>query len=122
MTSKITRVEVRYVPDDKIDQVTAQAMLGLADGFLPAAQLELIDEPGFEHAKRDVDHPKNLETIYKAYQVVDGTDDERCAQLKVRSMTYGDAILFDGIAYYVAADGGFVTRTTKGELVPVAAP
>lgn len=120
-TANITKIEVRYVPDDLVAEVTPKAMLGLREGYIPVERMELQDTPGFEHTKRGVNHPKNLETIYKAFQVVDGTDDERCAQLKIRSMSYGDAIVIDGKGYYVATDG-FVTIDDAGQLVPVEAP
>lgn len=117
--SSIVKVDVYYVPNDLLDEATPRAMLGQRKGFLPVAQLDKVDSPGFEHSKRDVSHPKNLDTIYKAYQVVDSTEDERAVQLKIRSMTYGDAIVYDGVAYYVAADG-FVT-VDGDEVVPVIA-
>lgn len=122
MTSNtnITKVEVRYIPDDLVAEVTPKAMLGMREGFIVTDRLEVQDTPGFEHTKRAVNHPKNLETIYKAFQVVDGTDDERCAQLKIRSMSYGDAIVISNETYYVTADG-FVTVNAEGDLVPVEA-
>lgn len=116
-TANITKVEIRYVPDAKVGEVYGKAMLGLAEGFLPPEELELQDMPGLDHSKRPANHPKNLETIYKHYQAIDGDDKERTTQLKVRSMSLGDAIVIDGTAYYVAEDG-FVT-VENGEVKPV---
>ena len=118
-TNNITKIEVRYIPDKLIETTLPKAMLGLPEGFLPIDRLETQDTPGFEHTKRAVNHPKNLETVYRAFQVIDGTDDERCAQLRIRSMSWGDAVVVDGVGYYVAADG-FVTRNADGTLTPVA--
>lgn len=116
-TTNITKVEIRYVPAEKLGEMYAKAMLGLREGFLDPSTMELQDVPGFDHAKREANHPKNLETIYKHYQVIDGADDERPAQLKIRSMSYGDCIIIDGKPYYVASEG-FVT-IENDEVVPV---
>lgn len=117
-TTNVTKVEIRYVPNDKIGEVFSKALLGQRDGFLKPEEMELQDMPGLDHNKRKANHPKNLETIYKHYQVIDGTEDERTKQLKVRSMSYGDAIVINNVAYYVAADG-FVTINDKDEVVEV---
>jgi hypothetical protein len=116
-TANITKVEIRYVPDAKVGEVFGKAMLGSADGFLPPEDMELQDMPGLDHSKRPANHPKNLETIYKHYQAIDGDEKERTTQLKVRSMSMGDCIVIDGKAYYVAAEG-FVT-VENGEVKPV---
>jgi hypothetical protein len=116
----ITKIEVRYVPDAQVAEVTRRPCSACVRASSPWIRWRSRTRPGFEHTKRSVNHPKNLETIYKAFQVVDGTDDERCAQLKIRSMSYGDAIVFNGVAYYVAADG-FVT-IDGDTLVPVVEP
>lgn len=117
-TANITKAEIRYVPDAKVGEIYGKAMLGLPEGFLPPDQLELQDMPGLDHSKRPANHPKNLETIYKHYQTIDGDDKERTTQLKVRSMSLGDCIVIQGTAYYVAEDG-FVT-VENGEVKPVA--
>jgi hypothetical protein len=118
--SSIVKVEVRYVPAARLGQVFLKAQLGQADGFLDPKDMELVDMPGFEMMRRASNHPKNLETIYKHYQTIDGTPDERCTQLKVRSMTVGDCLVIEGTAYYVATDG-FVTKDGD-QLVPVTIP
>lgn len=115
----IVKVEVRYVPASKIGQVFMQAQMGQPEGFLPVKELDLVDMPGFNQSRRAPNHPKNLETIYKHYQTIDGTPDERPTQLKVRSMTVGDALVIEGVAYYVAPEG-FATLE-DGQLVPVTA-
>lgn len=121
----IVKVEVRYVPAAKIGQVFMKAQMGLAEGYLAYKDMDLVDMPGFEQSRRASNHPKNLETIYKHYQSIDGANDERCTQLKVRSMTVGDALVIEGVAYYVAptdfAPSGFVTKLGN-ELVPVTIP
>jgi hypothetical protein len=116
-TQNVTKVEIRYVPAEKIGVVFGQVLTGSRDGFLPPEQMELVDMPGLDHTKRAANHPKNLETIYKHYQSIDGTEDERTKQLKSRSMSYGDCIVIQGKAYYVAAEG-FVT-IEGDEVVPV---
>lgn len=118
-TANITKVEIRYVPDAKIGEVFGKVMLGDPAGFLSPEDMELQDMPGLDHSKRPANHPKNLETIYKHYQSIDGDDKERPTQLKVRSMSLGDCIVIHGVAYYVASDG-FVT-VENGEVTPVAA-
>jgi stage V sporulation protein SpoVS len=118
--SNVVKVEVRYVPATKIGEVFMKAQMGLVDGFLNPSDMDLVDMPGFEVSRRASNHPKNLETIYKHYQAIDGTPDERCTQLKVRSMTVGDCLVIEGTAYYVAPNEGFVTKDGS-QLVPVTA-
>lgn len=115
------KAEIRYVPDEKIGEVWAQAQMGLPGGFLPVDDLKLIDMPGFVYARRAPNHPRNLESIYNYYQKIDGAAEERTAQLKVRSMSTGDAIVIEGIAYYVA-NKGFVTKGDDGTVTPVETP
>lgn len=115
------KTEIRYVPDAKVGDVWAKAQMGLPEGFLDPAELDLIDMPGFVAKKRAANHPRNLETIYNYYQRIDGAPEERTEQLKVRSMTTGDAIVIDGTAYYVA-NKGFVTRADDGTVAAVEAP
>lgn len=123
-TTNLTKVEIRYVPDEKLGAVYFKAQMGEREGFLSPADMRLTDVPGLDHTKRAVNHPKNLETIFKHYQDIDGTPDERCAQLKVRSMTVGDCIvdLTDNTAYYVTskdvAESGFVV-IKDDKIVPV---
>ena len=117
-TKNLTKVEIRYVPAAKIGEVFMKATLGLPEAFLPYKEMDLIDMPGMNATRRAPNHPKNLETIYKHYQSISGDSSERPGQLKVRSMATGDAIVINGEAYYVAAQG-FVTRAKDGSLVPV---
>ena len=114
----LTKVEIRYVPAAKIGEVFMKATLGLAEAFLPPNEMDLVDMPGMNATRRAANHPKNLETIYKHFQTISGSSDERPSQLKVRSMATGDAIVIDGTAYYVASSG-FVTKAKDGTLVPV---
>ena len=114
----LTKVEIRYVPADKIGEVFMKANLGQADGFLPYNEMDLIDMPGMNATRRAPNHPRNLETIYKHYQTISGDSTERPTQLKVRSMAVGDAIVINGTAYYVAPEG-FVTRAKDGSVNPV---
>jgi hypothetical protein len=114
--TNLIKVEIRYVPAARIGEVFMQAQLGKAEAFLPSDDMELIDMPGFNATRRAASHPKNLETIYKHYQNIDGTSDERTTQLRARSMTVGDAIVVNGRAFYVAAKG-FVYKDAKGALV-----
>jgi hypothetical protein len=116
-TTGITKIEIRYVGDTRVGEVYGKVLTGDPSGFLPPEEMELQDMPGLEHNKRPANHPKNLETIYKHYQAIDGEDKERTTQLKVRSMSLGDCIVISGVAYYVAADG-FVT-VENGEVKPV---
>lgn len=115
---KMTKVEIRYIPAEKIGECFMKANLGLPEGFLPYKEMDLIDMPGMNASRREPNHPRNLETIYKHYQTVSGDSTERPSQLKVRSMAVGDAIVIDGVAYYVAASG-FVTREKDGSIKPV---
>lgn len=118
-TSKsLTKVEIRYVPPAKIGEVYVKALLGQPEAFLPYKEMDLIDMPGMNATRRAPNDPKNLETIYKHFQTIKGTPDERPTQLKCRSMTTGDAIVINGVAYYVA-NQGFVTKAKDGSLVPV---
>lgn len=118
--AKITKVEIRYIPANKIGECFMKASLGLPEGFLPYKEMEIIDMPGMNASRRDPAHPRNLETIYKHYQSITGSSDERTAQLKCRSMACGDCIVVNNVAYYVAPDG-FVTREKDGSLTPVVA-
>ena len=118
-TTNVTKCEIRYVPANLIGEVFGKAQLGIRDAYLKPEDMELIDMPGLDHSKRAANHPKNLETIFKHYQSIDGDDKERTTQLKMRSMTVGDAIVVSGTAYYVAPDG-FVT-IVDDEIVPVVA-
>lgn len=115
---KMTKVEIRYIPAEKIGECFMKANLGMPEGFLPYKEMDLIDMPGMNASRREPNHPRNLETIYKHYQTVSGDSTERPSQLKVRSMAVGDAIVIDGVAYYVAASG-FVTREKDGSIKPV---
>lgn len=117
-TASITKCEIRYVPDALVGEIYGKAMLGLTDGFLPVDKLELQDIPGLDHSRRAANHPRNLETLYRHYQTIDGDDKERPSQLRIRSMSLGDAIIVDGKAYYVASEG-FVT-VEDGVVTPVA--
>ena len=117
-TKNLTKVEIRYVPAAKIGEVFMKATLGLPEAFLPYKEMDLIDMPGMNATSRAANHPKNLETIYKHYQAISGDASESPAQLKVRSMATGDAIVVDGVAYYCAAEG-FVTKAPDGTIVPV---
>lgn len=116
--TNLVKVEIRYVPAAQIGAVFLKAQLGNPDAFMDPDKMELIDMPGFNATRRAASHPKNLETIYKHYQNIDGTADERTTQLKSRSMTVGDAIVVNGRAFYVAA-AGFVYKDAKGALVDV---
>lgn len=118
--AKITKIEIRYIPAAKIGECFMKASLGQPDGFLPYKELEIIDMPGMNAMRRSPSHPRNLETIYKHYQSISGDSTERPTQLKCRSMACGDAIVVDGVAYYVAPQG-FVTREKDGTLKPVEA-
>lgn len=114
----LTKVEIRYIPSKLVGSLFMKAQLGKPEAFLPMSELDLIDMPGMDASRRAVSHPKNLETIYKHYQRIDDTADERCAQLKVRSMSVGDAIIVKGTAYYVVPDG-FAYKDEQGNLVTV---
>lgn len=118
-TANITKLEIRYVSDARVGEVYGKVLTGDPTGFLPPEEMDLQDMPGLDHSKRPANHPKNLETIYKHYQVIDGDTNDRTAQLKVRPMTLGDCIVVNGVAYYVAEDG-FVT-VENGEVKPVTA-
>lgn len=119
----VTRFEIRYVPANQLGKLYMKANNSDPSAFLPPNELDVIDMPGMNNTKRPITHPKNLMTIYKMYQVIDGTDDERTAQIKARSMTLGDAIVIKGKAYYVANSdrfpSGFVVKNEAGELVEV---
>lgn len=116
--SKVIKVEVYYIPDEKLGEIWIKAHMGDVSGFLDVSELKLVDQPGFRrHTDRANHHPRNLETIYKHYQAIDGSNHERTSQLKVRSMSVGDAIVVDGETYYVASEG-FVKKE-KNTLVPV---
>lgn len=114
----LTKIEIRYIPNAKVGPLFMKAQLGQPEAFLPVSELDLIDMPGMDASRRAVSHPKNLETIYKHYQRIDDTPDERCTQLKVRSMSVGDAIVVKGKAFYVVSDG-FAFKDESGTLVPV---
>jgi hypothetical protein len=116
----VTRIEIRYVPDEKLGDVFMHAMLGQPEGFLDPKDMTLIDSPGFKWTKRSPSHPRNLEKVYNNYQKVDGDPSERTEQLGVRSMSTGDCLVIDGTAYYVSASG-FVTKTGD-KLIPVESP
>lgn len=118
MAETMYKVEIRYVPAAKLGQVFMQAQLGQPDAFLPPAELDLVDMPGLAASRRPPSHPKNLETIYKHFQRIDDTGDERTHQLHVRSMSVGDAIVIKGRAYYVTSEG-FAFKDDAGNLVPV---
>lgn len=118
--STLTKVEIRYIPSKLIGPLFMKAQTGDPEAFLPVADLDLIDMPGMEASRRPITHPKNLETIYRHYQRIDDTADERCTQLKVRSMSVGDAIVVKGKAYYVVAEG-FAFKDDDGKLVDVTA-
>lgn len=115
------KAEIRYVPEAEIGKIWAKAQMGDADGFLDPDKMDLVDAPGFVAQRRAANHPRNLETIYNYYQKIDGAPEERTEQLKVRSMTTGDAIVLDGVAYYVTAKG-FVTKAADGTITAVEAP
>lgn len=114
----MTKVEIRYIPAEKIGECFMKATLGLPEGFLPYKEMDLIDMPGMNASRRDPSHPRNLETIYKHYQSISGDSTERPTQLKVRSMAVGDAIVINNVPYYVASTG-FVTRGKDGSITPV---
>lgn len=118
---KSIKVEIRYVPDALLGEVWAKAQMGLPEGFLDVDKMDLIDQPGFIEQRRAANHPRNLETVYNYYQKIDGAPEERTDQLKVRSMSTGDAIVIAGVAYYVATKG-FVTKAADGSIVPVEVP
>jgi hypothetical protein len=117
----IVRVEIYYVPDDKVSDAWPKCLVGDVGGFLPVEDLELIDTPGLQRVtNRPVGHPRVLESVYSSYQRLDGDPQkERVEQLKRRSMSVGDAIVIDKQAYYVASEG-FITLV-DGKLVPVEA-
>lgn len=119
----ISRFEIRYIPAAKLGPLYMKVNKSDPSAFLPVNELDVVDMPGMNNVKRPLTHPKNLQTIYKMYQVIDGTDDERTAQIKARSMTLGDAIVIKGKAYYVANSdqfpSGFVVKNDAGELVEV---
>jgi hypothetical protein len=112
----LTRCEIRYVPAAKMGEVYMKANLGLPEGFLGISEMEFVDSAGMNAIHRSANHPKNLETIYRAYQRIDDTPGERAHQLDQRSMTMGDAIVIDGRAYYVASSG-FVFKDAGGNIV-----
>jgi hypothetical protein len=117
-TQSVTKVEIRYVPAEKIGTVFGQVLMNDRSGYLKPEEMDLVDMPGLDHTKRPANHPKNLETIYKHYQSIDGTEDERTKQLKSRSMSYGDCIVIQGKAYYVASEG-FVYIDDDDKVQPV---
>lgn len=124
---KAVKVEIRYVKPEQVSVVWLNAHQNKPEGYLDPADMDLVDMPQFErNSKRDVAHPRNLETIYKHFQRIEDTNDERCAQLKIRSMSVGDCIVVDKRAYWVAPLGlvptGFVTKDAKGNIVPVEVP
>lgn len=107
------KVEVRYVPPARVLEIYGKVSLGLPDAFLPPGDLQLIDVCTLKLHMRPANHPANLDTMYRSYQSVDRTPDERTTQLDERSMTKGDAFIIDGHAYYVV-DDGFVSRNDLG--------
>lgn len=119
----LTRFEIRYIPAAKLGPLFLKANGSDPDAFLPVEQLEVIDMPGMNNTRRAVTHPRNLLTIYQQYQAIDGTDDERTKQLGCRSMTTGDAIVVNGVAYYKVNEdhfpSGFATKAADGKLVDV---
>lgn len=114
----LTKVEVLYVPAAKIGEVFMKAQLGLPEAFLDPKDMEVVDMPGINAVRRPANHPRNLETIYKHYQQIQNTSDERAAQLKVRSMTVGDALRIDNRTYYVMSSG-FGFKDAEGNMVAV---
>ena len=54
-----------------------------------------------------------LEKIWRAMNVVDGTDDELPLKMGIRSMMVGDEVELDGITYRVAMCGWFNVDTQK---------
>lgn len=110
-------LEIRYFPEDRAAEVFMLAHSGDPSGYLTPDKMVLVDEPCFEWKRRVPNHPRSLDKIYRVYQTIDGQADERTQTIKQRSMTVGDAIVIDNVAYYVAPDG-FVT-VKDGEIVPV---
>lgn len=118
--STLHKVEIRYIPAKQLGLLFMKASQGDPAAFLDPKDMELIDMPGFEGSRRPVTHPKNLMTIYKHYQRIVDTPDERTAAIKARSMSVGDAIVYKGVAYYVGPnETGFLVRDESGELVAV---
>ena len=56
---------------------------------------------------------EKLEKIWRAMNVVDGTDDELPLKMGIRSMMVGDEVELDGITYRVAMCGWFNVDTQK---------
>ena len=116
----LTRLEIRYVPEDKIGDVFMRASLGRREGFLPVDELELVDVPAMQWQHCPPTHPNNLDKIYSEYQRVESALSERVEQLGVRSMSVGDCIVVEEKQYWVSSEG-FVTLDENGEIVPVTA-
>lgn len=114
----LTRMEIRYVPEDRIGEIFMKANLGRRDGFLPVDELELVDVPAMEWQHCHPGHPNNLDKTFNEYQRVSSTLEERVEQLGVRSMSVGDCIVIEDVQYWVAPDG-FVVLGEGDELVPV---
>lgn len=116
--AQLSRVEIRYMPKAQVGKLFMKAQMGDPAAFLPPHEMEPVDMPGMAAEIRAVNHPKNLRTIFKHYQRIDDTPDERTKQISIRSMTVGDAIVIKGKAYYVIDDDGiFAVKSESGELI-----
>lgn len=116
----LTRMEIRYVPEDRVAEIFMKASLGREDGFLPTDELELVDVPAMQWQHCPPTHPNNLDKVYSEYQRVDSALTERVEQLGVRSMSVGDCVVIGDKQYWVASEG-FVTKDDSGNIVPVTA-
>lgn len=114
----LTRLEIRYVPEDRIGEVFMLASLGRREGFLATDELEVVDVPAMQWQHCPPTHPNNLDKVYSEYQRVDSTLAERVEQLGVRSMSVGDCVIVEGKQYWVASEG-FVTVDENDQIVPV---
>lgn len=103
--TNLVKCEIRYVPGERLGEVFMKAYTGNPDGFLPPEELVSVDVPGINAVYRAPNHPRSLDTIYRIFQRINDTDDERAKQIGQRSMTVGDAVIINNRAYYVSRDG-----------------
>lgn len=99
--SSKTRIEIRYVPAERIAEVVIKLIAGDPGAYLPVEELEPVDQPVLVHRQREANHPRNLRTIFKRYQRLDGED--RIKVLDLRPMGIGDCLMIFGVPYYVTA-------------------
>ena len=90
-TVNLTKIQVRYVPAAKIGEFFLKATLGQADGFLDPQEMDLVDEPGINAHRRSPAHPKNLETVYKHAESLNG---EWLSEKSMKTLPYDQYKMF----------------------------